>query len=73
MGFWSFAKNMGKYNQKLLDHAKLFVTDALKTSSKGSSKKAAEATGDFIGNKSANKITEVSRSSSQNNSETITN
>ena len=33
----------------------------------------AEAAGDLIGNKIANKITKVSRSSSQNNSETITN
>ena len=35
--------------------------------------KAAEATGDLIGNKIANKIIEVLRSSPQNNSETITN
>ena len=46
-GFLSFAKNMGKYigknitknlsskyNQKTLDHARQFTTDALKTSSK---------------------------------------
>ena len=35
--------------------------------------KTAEATGDMIGNKIANKITTVSRSSPQNNSEAITN
>ena len=35
--------------------------------------KIAEATGDLIGNKIANKITKASRSSPQNNSETITN
>ena len=35
--------------------------------------KAAEATGDLIGNKIANKITRFSRISPQNNSETITN
>ena len=35
--------------------------------------KTAEATGDLMGNKIANKITKVSRSSPQNNSETITN
>ena len=33
----------------------------------------AEATGDLIRNKIANKITKFSRSSPQNNSETITN
>ena len=33
----------------------------------------AEATGDLIGNKIANKITKASISSPQNNSETITN
>ena len=32
-----------------------------------------EATGDLTGNKSANKITKVSRNSLQNNPETITN
>ena len=35
--------------------------------------KPADATGDLIGNKIANKITKVPRSSLQNNSETITN
>ena len=35
--------------------------------------KTAEATGDLIGNKIANKITKVSRSSPQNNSERIKN
>ena len=33
----------------------------------------AEVTGDWIGNKNADRITKVSRSSSQNNSETIAN
>ena len=35
--------------------------------------KTAKANHDLIGNKIANKITKVSRSSSHNNSETITN
>ena len=35
--------------------------------------KIAETTSDLIGNKIANKITKVSRSSPQNNSETIAN
>ena len=85
-GFLSFAKNMckstgenisknigGKYSQKLLDHAKQSVTDALETTSKRVIQKLAEATGDLIGNKSVNTIMKVSRSSPQNNSETITN
>ena len=45
-------KNLsGKYSQKLLDHAKKFATDALKTSSKRAIQKTAEATGDLIGKK----------------------
>ena len=63
----------GKYSQKLLDHAKKFVTDALKTSSKQIIQKTAEGTGDLIGNKTANKITKLSKNSPQNNSETVTN
>ena len=78
-GFLSFAKNMGKclsnkYGQKILDRAKKSITDAIKTASKREiQKKKAEATGDLIGNKIANKITEHSKSSQQNNSETVTN
>ena len=45
--------------QKVLDHAKKFATDALKTSSKRVIQKTAEATGDLIGNKIPNKITKV--------------
>ena len=71
----------GKYNHKLLDHAKKSDTDALKTSSKRIIQKTAEATGDLIGNKIAGavaerydgKITKVSKNSQQNNSETVTN
>ena len=44
----------------------------LKTTSKNSNSKTVEATGDLIGNKIANRITKVSRSLLQNNSETIT-
>ena len=53
----------GKYSQKLLDHAKKFATDALKTSSKQVIQKTAEVTGDLIGNKIANRITIVSKNS----------
>ena len=40
---------------------------------KKSNSKTAEATGDLIGNKIANRITKVSKHSQQNNSETVTN
>ena len=61
-GFLSFAKNMdkslsSKYGQKLLDSSKKCTTDAIKTASKRAIKKNAEATGELIGNKIADKIT----------------
>ena len=59
--------------QKLLDHAKQSATDSLKTTSKRVIRKTAKATGDLIGNKIDNRITKVSRSSPQNNSDIITN
>ena len=62
-----------KYSQKLLDHAKQSAaTEALKTTSKRVIQKTAEANGDLIGNKIANRITKVSENSDQNNSETVT-
>ena len=65
-GSFSFAKNMGKilsnkYGQKLLDSAKKYTTDAIKTASKRAIQETAEATGDLIGNKIADKITSVSK------------
>ena len=63
----------GKYSQKLLDHAKQSPLDALKTTLKRVVQKISEATGDIIGNKIANRIAKVSKSSQQNNSETVTN
>ena len=65
-GFLSFAKNMGKslsnkYGQKRLDSAKKSTTDAMNTASKRAIQKTAEATGDWIGNKIADKITSVSK------------
>ena len=65
-GFLSFAKNMGKslsnkYGQKLLDSSKKATTDAIKTVSKRAIQKMAEATGDLIGNKIADKITSISK------------
>ena len=44
------------YSKKLLDSAKKSTTDALKTSSNRAIQKAAEATGDLIGDKRADKI-----------------
>ena len=77
-GCLSFAKNMdknigksisknvsGKYSQKLLDHAEQSATVHLKV--------IEEATGNLIGNKIADRITKVSRSSQQNNSEAMIN
>ena len=75
-GFLSFVKNMGKNicksmiknfssknSQKLFDHAKQSAANALKTASKREIQKAAEATGDLIGNEIADKITRVSKTS----------
>ena len=52
-----------KYRQKLLDSAKKFTADAIKTAFKRAIQKTAEATGDLIGNKIADKITSVSKKS----------
>ena len=61
-GFSSFAKNIGKslsnkYGQKLLDNGKKSTTDAIKTASKKAIQNTAEAAGDLICNKIADKIT----------------
>ena len=60
----------GKYSWKLLDYAKQFATDVLKTSSRKAIQNKAEATGDLIGNKAVDKITKVLKTSPQNNPET---
>ena len=72
-GFLSFAKNMGRHANKvakslsnkcsknLLDNAKKFTTDAIKTASKRAIQKTAEATGNFNGNEIVDKITSVSK------------
>ena len=61
-------KNLNSsYSQKFLGHAKQSATDALKTASKRASQKTAEATVDLIGNKIADKITRVSKTSPNNN------
>ena len=61
-GFISFARSMSnRYWKKLLDTAKKSATDAIKTASKRTIQKTAEATGDLIGNKTADKITSISK------------
>ena len=78
-GFLSFAKNMGKglsnkYGQKLLDSTKISTTDAIKTASTTAIQKTAEATGNLIGSKIADKVASVSKKEStkglHNNNET---
>ena len=69
-----FAKNMGKslsnkYGQKLLDNTKKSTTDAIKTASKRAIQITAEATGDLIGKKIADKITSVSKKSANDEKE----
>ena len=57
-GFLSFTKIFGnKYGKKLMDTATKTGIDATKTTSKRIVQKTAEATGDLIGNKIADKIT----------------
>ena len=48
--------------QKLLNRAKKSTTDALKTDSKRAIEKTAESTSDLVSNKTANKITSISKS-----------
>ena len=67
--FLSFAKNMSKnlsikYGKKILNKGKKSTTDARKTASKRAIQKIAEATDDLIGNKIADKITNISKKSS---------
>ena len=50
-----------KYGQKLLDSAKESTADAIKTAPKTVIQKPAEATGDLIGNKIADRITKISK------------
>ena len=72
-GFLSFVRNIGphaakvaknmsnKYSQKLADTAKKSATDVIKTASKRTIQKTAEATGGLIGNKITDKITRASK------------
>ena len=58
-----------KYGKKNVDAAKKSATDAVKTASKRKIQKTVEATGDLIGNKTADKISSVSKKKSNNNND----
>ena len=63
MFFLSLAKKFGnKYGKKLMDTATKIGIDAAKTASKRVVQKTAEAAGDFIRNKIADKITSIGKS-----------
>ena len=69
-GFFSFSNSLSnKYGKKLLDNTKKSAIDAIKTASKRAIQKTAEETGDLTGNKIADKITSVSKKSSNNNND----
>ena len=54
-----------------MDHAKQSSTDAFKTASRRVTRKAADTTSDLIGNKTADKLTNIVRTSPKNTSETV--
>ena len=66
-GFLSFARKLGdKYGKKLMNTATKTRIDAVKTTSKRVVQKTAEETGDLIGNKIADRITSVGKTTSRN-------
>ena len=61
-GFLSFAKKIGnKYGKKIMDTATKTGIDAVKTASKRVVQKTAEAIGDLIRKKIADKITSIGK------------
>ena len=61
-GCMSFARNFGdKYGKKLIDGATKTGKEFANTAGKKGIHKSAEATGDLVGNKIANKITSISK------------
>ena len=61
-GFLSFARKFGdKYGKNVMDTATKTRIDVAKTASKRIVQKTAEATGDLIGNKIADKITSIGK------------
>ena len=66
MDFCLLQKNIGKnlsnkYSQKIIDTAKKSATDAIKTASQRAIQKTAETTDGLAGNKTADKITSISK------------
>ena len=67
-GFLSFARKFGdKYGKKSMDNATKTGIDAAKTTSTRLVQKTAEATGDLIGNKIADKIISIGKSKEKMN------
>ena len=65
-GFLSFARKFGdKYGKKVLDTATKTGMDAARIASKKVVRRTAEATGDLIGNKRADKITSLGKTKSK--------
>ena len=61
-GFLLFTRKFGdKYGKKLMDTATKTRMDAVKVASKNVVQKSAEAAGDLIGNKIADKITSIGK------------
>ena len=67
-GFLSLARKLGdRYSKKLIDTATKTGIDAAKPTSKRVVQKTAEATGDLISNKIADKITSIGKSKEKTN------
>ena len=67
-GFLSFAKKVGTHATKVAKNlSNMYSQKLLNCFKKKAIKKTAEASGDLIGNKIADKIASVSKKSSQNN------
>ena len=70
--FLAFARKFGdKYGKILLNTATKAVIDAAKAASKRVAQKTSEATGDLIGNKTADKINSVGKSKAKKKVEGI--
>ena len=71
-GFFSFARKFGdKYGKILIDAATKTEIDAAKTASKRVVEKTAEAKGDLIGNKIADKIISAGKPKQKGKTEEI--
>ena len=67
-GILSFARRLGdRYGKKLIDTATKTGIDAAKTASKRVVQKTAEATGDLMCNKRADKITSIGKTKEKTN------